>query len=58
MVQCPGCENYHLVADRLGFFEERGGWDVERLLAERGERVTRIDDDNLAAHLMTDEERS
>ena len=33
MVRCPGCKNLHLIADRLGYFDEdgekeRGGWDI------------------------------
>mmetsp|Transcript_19214 Transcript_19214/g.31017 ORF Transcript_19214/g.31017 Transcript_19214/m.31017 type:complete len:203 (+) Transcript_19214:28-636(+) len=31
IVRCPGCENLHLVADRLGFFEDES-WDVEKLM--------------------------
>lgn len=46
LVKCPGCENHHLIADRLGWFEDRGvdgkGWDVERLLAEVGENVRAV----------------
>eukprot|EP00897_Mesotaenium_endlicherianum_P008346 jgi/Mesen1/753/ME000110S_11019 len=34
IVQCPGCRNNHLIADRLGWFGENG--DVEAFLAEKG----------------------
>lgn len=38
MARCPGCDNLHLIADRLGWFEE-GSVDVRDLLARRGEEV-------------------
>ncbi|OWZ07118.1 hypothetical protein PHMEG_00020536 [Phytophthora megakarya] len=38
LVRCPGCENLHLVADRLGWFED-DGTDVESLLQQKGEKV-------------------
>jgi len=41
LVRCPGCSSLHLVADRLGFFDESGDVDVESLLAARGEVVQR-----------------
>ncbi|KAL5709959.1 hypothetical protein ACHQM5_020580 [Ranunculus cassubicifolius] len=35
VVRCGGCDNLHLIADRLGWFGEPGS--VEELLAARGE---------------------
>jgi len=46
MVRCPGCENLHLIADRLGFFEEES-WDIEKAMTRMGEQVTAINDDNV-----------
>ena len=46
VVKCPGCGNHHLIADNLGFFED-DRWDVEKLMAERGDDVHRVDDDNI-----------
>jgi protein import protein ZIM17 len=40
LVRCPGCQKLHLVADRLGYFEDDSA-DVESLLAAKGERVRR-----------------
>jgi len=51
VVRCPGCQSLHLIADRLGWFEDGNDWDVRRALEQKGERVDVIDDDNLAAHL-------
>jgi protein import protein ZIM17 len=28
LVRSPGCENLHLIADRLGYFQEED-WDLE-----------------------------
>uniref|UniRef100_A0A7C9DU81 DNL-type domain-containing protein n=2 Tax=Opuntia streptacantha TaxID=393608 RepID=A0A7C9DU81_OPUST len=37
VVRCSGCNNLHLIADRLGWFGEPGS--IEDLLAARGEGV-------------------
>lgn len=31
-VRCPGCQKYHLIADHLGWFGDKG-WTVEALAA-------------------------
>lgn len=41
IIQCPGCQNRHLIADNLGWFRE-AGTNVEALLAEKGEQVARL----------------
>ncbi|KAE9036091.1 hypothetical protein PR003_g7285 [Phytophthora rubi] len=46
LVRCPGCENLHLVADRLGWFED-DSTDVESLLQRKGEEVRFVTDDNV-----------
>jgi len=51
VVRCPGCQSLHLIADRLGWFEDSNDCDVHQALEQKGERVDGIDDDNLAAHL-------
>ena len=38
LVECPGCKNRHLIADHLGWFDEKGS-NVEKYLAEKGETV-------------------
>ncbi|KAL7552621.1 hypothetical protein ACHAWF_017608 [Thalassiosira exigua] len=51
LVRCPGCQNLHLIADRLGWFEDAGkdgrGWDVEGALAKAGENVKAVTGDNV-----------
>lgn len=46
LVRCPGCENLHLIADRLGWFEDEST-DVESLLRQRGEQVKVVTEDNV-----------
>lgn len=41
LVRCPGCNNLHLFADRLGYFED-DPIDVEQILKEKGESFRRI----------------
>jgi hypothetical protein len=38
IIQCEGCRNNHLIADRLGWFR-REGVDVELLMREKGQSV-------------------
>ena len=51
LVRCPGCENLHLIADRLGVFEGKGddgqGWDIQKAMAELGDNVRVFDDENV-----------
>ena len=46
LIRCPGCENLHLVADRLGYFED-SSWDIKGFLEKVGGRVTAVNDDNV-----------
>ena len=46
IIQCPGCQNRHLIADNLGWFRE-AGTNVEALLAEKGEEITRLSTDGV-----------
>ncbi|KAK4772550.1 hypothetical protein SAY86_014325 [Trapa natans] len=45
VVRCSGCNNLHLIADRLGWFGEPGS--IEDFLAARGEEVKRGSVDTL-----------
>lgn len=38
LVRCPCCEKLHLIADRLGWFDDES-IDVESILAAKGETV-------------------
>lgn len=44
IVRCPGCLNQHLIADRLGWFDD-DSWDIERLMSERGEGMVKLEED-------------
>ncbi|OVA18039.1 zinc finger protein [Macleaya cordata] len=45
VARCGGCNNLHLIADRLGWFGEPGS--IEELLAARGEEVRKGSVDSL-----------
>jgi protein import protein ZIM17 len=49
IVQCPGCQNRHLIADHLGFFtdSDRDGWTIEKAMARMGEHVKLVTNDNV-----------
>ena len=53
LVRCPNCENLHLIADRLGFFEDESG-DVEMALANAGESVKAVTNDNVLEVTLQD----
>jgi protein import protein ZIM17 len=38
IVRCPGCANLHLVADRLGYFDDASA-DIQSILAAKGQAV-------------------
>jgi protein import protein ZIM17 len=60
LVKCPGCQNLHLIADRLGWFEDmdddfEGGWDIEKaILSKTGKNVTAVTNDNVLELTLED----
>lgn len=46
IVRCPGCQNLHLIADRLGYFDDGDGsdWDLQNIAEMRGESIRTITD--------------
>lgn len=63
MVRCACCNNRHLIADRMGVFEDSigdgdgpgNGWDIQKYLAkEMGEKSRHITDDNVFELSMED----
>ena len=53
LVRCEGCNNLHLIADNLGWFEENGLYkgnnvNIESILKQKGEKVIKyISEDGL-----------
>lgn len=48
IVQCPGCDNRHLIADNLGFFSaEEDGWNIEKGMKKMGGNVQAVNNDNV-----------
>ena len=47
IARCPGCDNLHLIADRLNFFGDN--WDIEGLMEKHGESIDVVEsgDDKL-----------
>ena len=47
LLRCEGCNNLHLVADNLGWFEEDGVYkgknlNIEEIMRQKGESVTKF----------------
>ena len=50
LIRCPGCNNLHLIADHLGYFDDNST-NIEQILAAKGEKVTRMDDKQVVEFL-------
>ncbi|ETV95466.1 hypothetical protein H310_10944 [Aphanomyces invadans] len=46
LIRCPTCQNLHLIADRLGWFED-DGFDVQEVLAAKGGNARIVTHDNI-----------
>jgi len=53
IVRCPGCQNLHLIADRLGYFED-GDWDLDSIVAKTGQSVKTINESSVLEVTLED----
>jgi|EP00945_MAST-04E_sp_MAST-4E-sp1_P002677 protein import protein ZIM17 len=44
IARCPGCDNLHLIADRLDYFGD--DWDIEKVMEKHGDSINVIDSDD------------
>lgn len=53
IVRCPGCSNLHLIADRLGYFQD-GDFDLKSIAESRGEKIKTVTEDNVLEITLED----
>lgn len=44
LVRCPGCQNLHLIADRLGYIDDSKNFDLESIAEQTGQPIQKITD--------------
>ena len=53
IVRCPGCQNLHLIADRLGYFED-GDWDLDSIMAKTGQTIKTVTESDVLEVTLED----
>lgn len=52
-MQCPKCEQYHVIADHKNMYSQLTGGkvNIEEIARAKGQTVTRVDSDTFKTHI-------
>lgn len=58
LIECPGCNNRHLIADNLGWFDRgKETRNIEEIMAARGEAVQKVTQEQELFEILKEQEK-